>query len=118
LPSRVNALGLDASAGPFAAFNSLDFITETGLFSRFQVPSPTNFYGVISEQNDSLLTGFRITSNRIQVGFFNASNISYKSVSVPEGSSTLGILVAFGTFGLSTAFLRRQKQHKSTTALN
>ncbi|MGI8502342.1 MAG: hypothetical protein ACR2LR_14580 [Hassallia sp.] len=113
LPSGVNALGLDASAGPFAAFNSLAFITETGSFSRFQVPSPTNFYGVISEQNDSLLTGFRITSMRTQVGFFNARNISYPSISVPEGSSTLSILVSFGTFGLGTAFLRRQKQQKS-----
>jgi hypothetical protein len=128
LPSGVNALAFDGSAGPYGIYSSADFITETGFLPGrpvqipgFNAPNYREFFGVISEQNDPLLTGLRLTSTRIQVGFFNASNISYpsvKSVSVPEGSSTLGILVAFGTFGLSTAFLRRQKQYKSTTALN
>jgi hypothetical protein len=115
LPSGVTALG-------FEALNNVrvsNFLSEAG---QVLSPSPTvfslDFLGIISEAGDPLLTGLSIGSNSPGTGFFNARNISYKSVSVPEGSSTLGILAAFGAFGVGTAFLRRQKQYKSTTAVH
>jgi hypothetical protein len=114
LPSPVTALAFDASAGPFNTGFFLNFLTKTGFVMAPGGERPGNFAGIISELGDPLITGLSISSRSIGTGFFNVSNISYKSVSVPEGSSTLGILVAFGTFGLGTAFLRRQKQYKST----
>jgi hypothetical protein len=115
LPSPVKALGFDALDKILVS----NFISEAGRV-LYQSPYlyPPAFFGIISEAGDPLLTGLSIESNSPGTGFFNVRNISYKSVSVPEASSTLGILVAFGTFGLGTAFLRRQKQQKSTTALN
>jgi len=105
----MKALGFDALDKVLVS----NFISEAGRVvqpSRFLFPPA--FLGIISEAGDPLLTGLSIESNSPGTAYFNASNISYKSVSVPEGSPTLGILVAFGAFELGTAFLRRQKQHK------
>jgi hypothetical protein len=115
LPSPVKALGFDALDKILVS----NFISQAGQV-LYQSPYlfPPAFLGIISEAGDPLLTGLRISSNSPGTGFFNARNISYSSVSVPEASSTLGILVAFGAFGLGTAFLRRQKQYKSTTAVH
>lgn len=111
LPSPVTALGFDALDKVLFS----NFLSEAGqVLSPSPSLFPPAFLGIISEAGDPLLTGLSFGSNSPGTGFFNVRNISYKSVSVPEGSSTLGILVAFGTFSLGTAFLRRQKQYKST----
>lgn len=119
LPSAVTALGFDASVGPANRTLVSNFLSEAGqVLERSLFLTTPAFLGIISEAGDPLLTGLRISSNSPGTGFFNARNISYKSVSVPEASSTLGILVAFSAFGLGTAFLRRQKQYRSTTAVH
>ena len=115
LPSPVNALGFEALDNVRVS----NFISEAGrVLPGSSFLSRLAFSGIISEAGDPLLTGLSFGSNSPGTGFFNVRNISYKSVSVPEGSSTLGILVAFGTFSLGTAFIRRQKQYKSTIAVH
>lgn len=117
LPSLVRAVGFDAMVTAYPTeYGSVrpGFISEAGGIVPPGSPLSSGFYGIISEAGDALLTGFSLGSYSPATPQFNAKNISYKSVSVPEGSSTLGILVAFGAFGLGTAFIRRQKQYKLT----
>ena len=124
LPSAVKALGFDAHGGAFtgSSFSPVipRFLSNNRIIAIEPGGSilPSGFYGIISQSGDPLITGLSLGSNSAGTPKFYAQNITFSSVSVPEGSSTLGILVAFGTFGLGTAFLRRQKQYKSTTAVH
>ncbi|MFH7030620.1 MAG: hypothetical protein ACHBN1_36010 [Heteroscytonema crispum UTEX LB 1556] len=110
LPSPVNALGFDASVGPVNRTLYANFLTEAG---TLPLPGPgfaSAFSGVISEPGDALITGFSISNISAGTGFFNASNISVPvRVSVPEASSTLGLLVAVGIFSAGSVFFRTQK---------
>ncbi len=121
LPSPVNALGYNVSVGPENGSLNTEFILEAGepLSPRGNIGMGTitpGFVGIISQPSDPLISGFNITNLHLGTGFFNASNITIAKV--PEASSTLGLLMAVGTFAARSVFLHRQKQQKSTTAIH
>jgi len=112
-------LGYDVSVGPLNGSLETAFIPEAGVPFTPQglgmnIIHP-GFTGVISQPGDPLISGFNIANSHYGTGFFNASNITIAKV--PEASSTLGLLMAVGTFAARSVFLHRQKQQKSTTAV-
>ncbi|MEC4819249.1 MAG: hypothetical protein SAK29_39155 [Scytonema sp. PMC 1069.18] len=109
LPSGVSALGFDADVGPINRNLFVQFQSEDGE-SLGPGVRPAPFFGIISEPDDPLITGFSVDSLSPETGFVTVRNIS-SSITIPESSCILGLL-AVSTLG-ATLFESRKRDSVS-----